>query len=91
MAEALYLVSKANANSPSATIINGIHCCLVNADDGGSDADTIADATAQIQTLYPIPDDYFDTVVDLELTAGPLKDDTDTMVILPLSTVTIEA
>ena len=92
MAEALYLVSKANADSPSETIINDIHCALVNADDASTDAEIIADAEGQIQTLYPIPDGYFDTVTAIgDLTSGPLPDDTDTMVILRRTLVTIEA
>lgn len=92
MAEALYLVSKANADSPCETIIDGIHCVLINSDDGGTDAEIIAEAEAQVQTLHPVPDGYFDTVTAIgDLTAGPLKDDTDTMIILPLTTETVEA
>jgi len=92
MAEALYLVRKANADSPSETIIDDIHVALVNADDASTDAEIIADAEAQIQTLHPIPDDYFDTVVAIaDLTSGPLPDDTDTMLILRRTVTVIEA
>jgi hypothetical protein len=56
MVAQVYLVTKANADAPNKTYVNDIHACLVNADDGGSDADTIVDAETRIQADgIPIP------------------------------------
>lgn len=88
MAAALYLVTKAESEKPQNTIINGIHACIVNSDDGGTAAQKIAEATAAIQGLgHDIPDDYFDTVELLGLpTGGIMATDEDTIVILPRGT-----
>jgi len=88
MAEALYLVTKANAQHGGETIINGIHAVLINSDDGGTDAQIIAEAEAQVVAGgHPIPSGYFDTVAAVgDLTSGPLPTDEDTLIILPLAT-----
>lgn len=88
MAEALYLVTKASADSPQQDIVNGIHAVLINSDDGGADADIIAEAVAQVVAGgHAVPDSYFDTVTAIaDLTSGPLPTDEDVMIILPLTT-----
>lgn len=88
MAEALYMVSKANADDPQQPIINGIHVALVNSDDGGTDAQIISEATAKcVSAGHPLPSGYFDTVTAIgDLTNGPLPTDEDTLIILPRTT-----
>jgi hypothetical protein len=76
MAENIYLVYRAESSGES--FINGITSVVINADDGGTAADTIADAIAQcVAAGHPLPSNYFDTVVDLNTTTGALADDTD--------------
>lgn len=85
MAEGLFMVYVANADDPSITLVDGIHCALVNADDGSTDAEVITDAETALQAVgVAIPDGYFTDVYDIDdLTDGPLPDDTDVMVIGP--------
>lgn len=84
MVAQLYLVTKANADVPSATYVDDIHACIVNSDDGGTAADTIVDAETVIQANgHPIPDGYFDTVQLLgPPTAGIMTTDLDTVLVL---------
>lgn len=71
MAAALYLVSKGTPESPENTIIDGIHAMVVNADDGGSDATTIAEAVATaVAEGHQLPSGYFDTVQLLGVPTG---------------------
>lgn len=83
MVAALYLVSKANPENPNLTLVDGIHACIVNADDGGSSAVTIAEAEATLQGAgYPVPDGYFDTVEQLGVpTGGIMTTDEDLILI----------
>lgn len=92
MAKGLYMVSVANAANPNVTIVDGIHAVLINSDDGGTNATIIAEAEAQVVAAgHDIPSGYFDTVTDIDdLTSGPLKDDEDTMIILPRGTETVQ-
>ena len=88
MAAALYLVTKASAEGPEKTNIDDIHACIINADDGGSDADTILDAETKVIALgHPIQLGYFDTVEKLGVeTGGIMTTDTDTILILRRTT-----
>jgi len=88
MAEALYLITKTSPGGPEKTLIDGIHSCLINSDNGGSDATKIAEAEAKIQAAgHAIPSGYFDTVTAIaDLSAGPLDTDEDVLLILPRST-----
>lgn len=80
MAEALYLVSKAD-KANGVTLIDDIVAVVINADDGGADADTIADAVAQARVGgHPLPDSYFDTVEDINTTNGLLATDLDCVI-----------
>ena len=83
MAEALYLVTRTDAARRMGTI-NGINAVLINADDGGNDAATIADAVAQcVAGGHAIPTGYFDTVDEVgDLTSGSHKDDLDCTIFL---------
>ncbi len=93
MAKALYLVTKSGAGQPEKTNIDDIHACLINSDDGGSDADIIAEAIAQaVVAGHPLPAGYFDTVEDVgDLTTGKMPTDEDTIVILRRGTTEIIA
>lgn len=84
MAAQVYLVTKANADKPSLTIIDDIHAALINSDDGGSDAVKIAELEAVIQANgHPIPSGYFDTVQLIgPPTAGVMTTDEDVILIL---------
>jgi len=84
MAAQIYLLTKAEATHPEKTIIDDIHACIINSDDGGADSVKIAEAVAVIQGLgHPIPDGYFDTVQLLgPPTAGVMTTDEDTILIL---------
>ena len=85
MAERIVLVSKANSQSPSATIIDGIHSVLINADDAQTTPQVLASAVAQcvLAGHTAIETGYFDTVQLVgDLTAGPLKDNLDAIIFL---------
>jgi hypothetical protein len=80
MAEALYLVSKADKQN-GVMLIDDIVACIINSDDAGTDADKIADAVAQaVAAGHPLPTGYFDTVEDIgDLATGKLSTDLDTV------------
>jgi hypothetical protein len=84
MAAAIYLVTKAESEKPVYKSINDVHAMIVNADDGGSDADTIAEAIAAAVGLgHKLPDGYFDTVEKLGVeTGGIITTDLDAIVLL---------
>lgn len=84
MAAAIYLVSKAQAESPEQTLIDGIHAMIVNADDGGTSATTIAEAIATaVAAGHPLPSGYFDTVELLGPDTGGIMDtDEDALIFL---------
>ena len=93
MAAQIYLLTKANADVPSATYIDDIHACIINSDDGGADAVKIAEAEALIRTAgHPVPDPYFDTVQLLgPPTAGIMTTDEDMILILRRGTTEVIA
>lgn len=84
MAAQLYLVTKSGSEAPSSTLINGIHAMIVNADDGGSAATTIAEAVATAQAAgHPLNDTYFDTVELLgPPTSGIMDTDEDALIFI---------
>jgi len=89
MAEAYYLVSVADPESPHRDLIDGIHTVLGNYDDGSTDAEIIADATAKVIAAgHDIPSNYFDTVTAV---VTLLPDDTDTHIVGPRWAETEEA
>lgn len=74
MAAAIWYVRKTNSGLPGTTLINGIHSAIINADDGGNEATTIAEAEAALG----LPAGYFDSAV-LALGMGALDTDEDTV------------
>jgi len=81
MAEAYYLVHRSTSTTGRSGMIDGIHSVVGNYDDGSTDAEIIADATAKVVAAgHPIPSDYFDAVTAI-VTALP--DDTDTLILMP--------
>lgn len=85
MAEALYLVTKSDADH-NATV-NGIRAVLINCDDGQTDSQIKAAALnaaasftgSEVDSSFR--DNYFDTVLKVsDLSAGPLKDNLDAYV-----------
>lgn len=91
MAEALYLVTKSDSAGGTMTV-NGVRACLINNDDGQTDAQIKASAIGRLNSYYdasgpaptPFPDLYFDTVTKVsDLSSGPLKDNADCYVFLP--------
>lgn len=83
MAAQLYLVTIAESDSPNKQMVDRINACIVNADDGGTAADTIVDAETVMQAAgIAIPDGYFDTVQLLgPPTAGIMTTDLDVIVL----------
>jgi hypothetical protein len=83
LAAALYLVTIANSHQPNKQLVNRVIGAIVNADDGGTSADTIVDAETAIQAAgIAIPDGYFNTVQLLGLpTGGVMTTDTDVIVL----------
>jgi hypothetical protein len=80
MVEELTLIQKSNVGGEE--VIDGIYAVLINADDAQTDAQTAAEAVAQlIAAGHPVPDTYFDggtyTNAMQDLTAGPMGDDLD--------------
>jgi hypothetical protein len=84
MAAAIYLVSKSQAESPEQTLFDGIHAMIVNADDGGTTATTIAEAIATATANgYSLPAGYFDTAELLGPdTGGIMNTDEDALIFL---------
>lgn len=86
MAEALYLVTKSDADHNQT--VNGIRAVLINCDDGQTDTQIKAAAMTAASGSYTgadvdssFRDAYFDTVVKVsDLTSGPLKDNLDAYV-----------
>lgn len=80
MADAIFLVTKSNANLHQ--IVNGTRAVLINADDAAGNPAIIAAAVAAATRSFTgasVPssmrDSYFDTVLNItDLVAGPLKD-----------------
>tara|TARA_R110000824_G_scaffold396286_2_gene597651 strand:- start:327 stop:608 length:282 start_codon:yes stop_codon:yes gene_type:complete len=78
MAETLFLVNK--GSQVGATFVNEINACLINSDDGDTDAVVIAAAEAQcVAAGHAVPGGYFDTVLDIGAApgTGALGDDDD--------------
>lgn len=77
MAEVIYLVTRSGANGKGH--VDGLFAACVNSDDGGTDAEKLADADAgAIRAGHAIKSPYFDTVVGVVTTAsGLVADDTD--------------
>jgi len=92
MAEALFLVTKsAQTTSMANTLVDGIYGVIINKDDAQTSAQIIADAVAQCRVGgHPLRDNYFDTTQNLELVAGPLKDNKDMFAILRRGIQTVE-
>lgn len=72
MAAAIWYVRKTNSETPSTTLIDGIHSAITNADDGDSEATVIA----EVETTMGLPAGYFDSAV-LALGVGNLDADQD--------------
>jgi len=83
MAEALFLVTRSDAEQRQGTI-DGINAVLINSDNAGTTAETIADAVAQcVAAGHPLPTGYFDSIDEVsDLTTGSLKDDLDCFIFL---------
>ena len=84
MAEALFLVRRTTQGVNNDR--NLVREVIINSDDGGTDADVIAEAISGLNAQNPVeagaeavyPADYFDTVEDIgDLTSGPLATDED--------------
>jgi len=92
MAEAIYLVTKTLTGGE--TLVGKVRAVVINKDDGQTDPQIIADAVAQMNTLYsadPVPTGYFDTVTKIsDLSSGPLKDNKDCYVFTPEGPVKVE-
>lgn len=79
MAAHIYLLTTGSALGE--TLVDGITHCIINSDDGGSDAQKIIEAVAQANAAgIPLPAGYFSTVIDLA-TNGLLDADTDSIFI----------
>lgn len=66
MAAALYLVSVAGAQDPCTNLVNGVHALIINADNGHTSAEIIAEAEVVVKAAgHAIPSGYFDTVTAL--------------------------
>lgn len=81
LAAALYLVTRSNAaHVPQA---NGVRAMIINADDGGTEAEIKAAAAALVPGVDPSHRaNYFDSAVLIsDLVAGPLKDDGDAYIV----------
>ena len=72
MVAAIWYVRKTTSEEPNVTLINGIHSAIINADDAGSEATTLAEA----EPALGLPSGYFDSAV-LALGAGNLDADED--------------
>ena len=91
MAANTYLVTKASADDPSITLIDGISSCIINSDDGGTDAEIIGEAEAALQGAgVAIPSGYFDTVEDVS-PSGILDTDEDLIAFRHRGTVRVIA
>lgn len=87
MAEAYWTVTRSVPEEPQVGLINGIHTVIINADDGSTEAEAIADAETAMQAEgIPIPDGYFDSAVLLTTT---LPDDTDLLIVNPRAAMTV--
>ena len=82
MAAQIYLLTIAESDSPNKQIVDEIYACLVNSDDGGSDAVKIAEAEAVIQAAHAIPDGYFDTVQLIGPETGGVMDTDEDVILL---------
>ena len=93
MVASIFLVQKANAESPNLTIVDDIHAVIINADDASTDAVNIAEAEATVQAAgHPIPDGYFDTIQQLGVpTGGIMTTDEDAIIILRRTTTEVIA
>jgi predicted transcriptional regulator len=75
MVAAIWIVRK--DPDPTRPVINGLTTVIINADDAGSEATTIAEATASLVAQgHPLDSGYFDSA-DLALGAGQLDTDED--------------
>lgn len=80
MAAANYLVYVADAQDPVTNLVDGIHCMLINDDDGQTAAQTCATADAiLIAAGHAVKSPYFDT----RLAVSTLDADSDNVIILP--------
>ncbi len=83
MAAAIYLVTRAGAESPETMIINDLWAMIINADDGDADAVKIAEAVATaVAAGHPLPTGYFDTVQKLGVETGGIMDTDEDAIIL---------
>lgn len=80
MAAALYLVSKTHAEKPVENLVNGLQAIIINADNGHTSAEIIAEAEVVVKAAgHAIRSGYFDTVTAL----STLDADHDYLLILP--------
>lgn len=80
MAAANYLVYVAGAQDPVTNLVDGIHCMLINDDDGQTAAQTCATADAiLIAAGHAVTSPYFDT----RLAIATMDADNDHIIILP--------
>ena len=79
MAEALWLVTKSTDSEGGKTLKDKLHACVINSDDGNTQAQVIAQAESQARAGgFAVLDGYFDTAVEIsDLASGPLQDDGD--------------
>lgn len=81
MPAAIWIVRKTVTGKPTTPIINGIEMAIINADDAGNAATTIAEAEAALQGAgVPIPSGYFNTAA-LALASGQLDTDEDVIAV----------
>lgn len=80
MAAANYLVYIAGAEDPATQLVDGIHCMLINDDDGQTAAQTCATADAiLIAAGHAVKSPYFDT----RLAIATMDADSDNIIVLP--------
>ena len=80
MAAANYLVYIAGAADPCTTLIDGIHCMLINDDDGQTAAQTCATADAILVAAgHAVQTPYFGS----RLAISTMDADSDNIIILP--------
>ena len=88
MAKALWLLQKADINTPNKRTVNGIVAMLMNIDDAQTEAQAKAAAVAKLVAAgHKVKSNYFTSAaIVTDLTSGPLKDNLDAYAISTYNT-----